>query len=88
MVNYYQGQIKENKSFINNSKFIPDVGLCVKIENSNKIFQVVGLNNKKSICWIRELPLNFETHKTFALSMSKIITQTICPCNKRNEKPI
>ena len=90
MVNYYPEQIKENKSFINNSKFLPniDIGLCVKIENSNKIFQVVGLNNKRSICWIRELPLNFETHKTFALSMSKIITQTICPFNKRNEKPI
>ena len=88
MINYYPEQIKGNKSFINNSKFIPHIGLCVKIENSNKVFQVVGLNNKKSICWIRELPLNFETHKTFALSMSEIITQTICPFNKRNEKPI
>ena len=85
MVNF-QTQIKENNTYRNSSSLIPNIGLCVKILNSNKVFQVVGLNNKKSICWIRELPLNFKAHKTFALSINEIITETICPCNSNNEK--
>ena len=36
-------------------------GACVKIRNSNKTFQVVGLNIGKKICWIREWPFADET---------------------------
>ena len=32
-------------------------GACVKIKNSNKTFQVIGLNRGKEICWVRELSL-------------------------------
>ena len=28
-------------------------GACVKIKNSNKTFQVIGLNISKEICWVR-----------------------------------
>ena len=87
MVNF-SGQIKENKTFTKDSSFVPDIGLCVKIEKSNKIFQVVGLNDKKSICWVRELPLNVETHNTFEVSVSQIMAQTMCPINSINEKLI
>jgi len=31
-------------------------GACVKIKNSNKTFQVIGLNISKEICWVREWP--------------------------------
>ena len=31
-------------------------GACVKIKNSNKTFQVIGLNRGKEICWVREWP--------------------------------
>ena len=39
-------------------------GACVKIKNSNKTFQVIGLNISKEICWVREWP--------FALSLIHI----------------
>ena len=32
-------------------------GACVKIKNSNKTFQVVGINIGKEICWVREYSL-------------------------------
>ena len=28
-------------------------GACVKIKNSNKTFQVIGINKDKKICWFR-----------------------------------
>ena len=87
MVNF-SGQIKEKKSFTKDSSFVPDIGLCVKIDKSNKIFQVVGLNDKESICWVRELPLNVETHNTFALSVSQIMAQIMCPITSINENLI
>ena len=31
-------------------------GACVKIKNSNKTFQVIGLNIGKELCWVREWP--------------------------------
>jgi len=31
-------------------------GACVRIKNSNKTFQVIGLNLGKKICWVREWP--------------------------------
>ena len=87
MLNFSE-QIKENKTFTKDSSFVPDIGLCVKIDKSNKIFQVVGLNDKESICWVRELPLNVETHNTFALSVSQIMAQIMCPITSINENLI
>ena len=31
-------------------------GACVKIKNNNMTFQVIGLNQDKNICWVREWP--------------------------------
>ena len=53
-------------------------GACVKIKNSNKTFQVIGLNIGKKICWVREWPFAFDTKKTFALEISQITLQIFC----------
>jgi len=44
-------------------------GACVKIKNSNKTFQVIGLNIGKEICWVREWPFACNSKKTFALEI-------------------
>ena len=54
-------------------------GACVKIKNSNKTFQVIGLNIGKKICWVREWPFAFDSKKTFALEISQITIQVFCP---------
>ena len=53
-------------------------GACVKIKNSNKTFQVVGLNIGKKICWVREWPFAYDSKKTFALEISRITLQIFC----------
>ena len=53
-------------------------GACVKIKNSNKTFQVVGLNTVKKICWVREWPFASDSKKTFALEISQITLQIFC----------
>ena len=53
-------------------------GACVKIKNSQKIFQVVGINPRNKVCWIREWPFNLEGKKTFSLAINKIRIQTFC----------
>ena len=53
-------------------------GACVKIKNSNKTFQVIGINIVKKICWVREWPFAFNSKKTFALEISQIILQIYC----------
>ena len=53
-------------------------GACVRIKNSNKTFQVIGLNIGKKICWVREWPFAFDTKKTFALEISQITLQIFC----------
>ena len=58
---------------------IVDLGTCIKIENSNKIFQIIGINSKNSICWIREWPLNYESYQKFEISINKVKLSTICP---------
>ena len=50
-------------------------GACVKIKNSNKTFQVIGINIDKKICWVREWPFAFNSKKTFALEISQITLQ-------------
>ena len=53
-------------------------GACVKIKNSNKTFQVIGLNIGKEICWVREWPFACNSKKTFALEISQIKLQMLC----------
>ena len=53
-------------------------GACVKIKNSNKTFQVIGLNIDKKICWVREWPFACDSKKTFALEISQITLQIFC----------
>ena len=53
-------------------------GACVKIKNSNKTFQVIGLNIGKKICWVREWPYACDSKKTFALELSQITLQIFC----------
>ena len=62
-----------------------NIGSCIKIENSNKTFQIIGINNKKSIFWIREWPLNFESYQTFGLATNKIKISTVCPNIKNRD---
>jgi hypothetical protein len=54
-------------------------GACVKIKNSNKTFQIIGLDIGKKICWVREWPFAFDSKKTFALDISQITLQIFCP---------
>ena len=56
-------------------------GSCVKIKNSQKTFQVIGLNTKNKICWLREWPIDFEPYKTFPLSINQIRIKTFCSNN-------
>ena len=53
-------------------------GACVKIKNSNKTFQVIGINIDKKICWVREWPFACNYKKTFALEISQITLQIFC----------
>ena len=75
-------ELKESKS---NYKFNPNEncknlykGACVRIKNSQKIFQVVGFNPKSKVCWIREWPFALEVNKTFSLEINQITVQTFC----------
>ena len=56
-------------------------GACVKIKNSNKTFQVVGINIGKKICWVREWPFSCDSKKTFALEIGQITLQIFCSNN-------
>ena len=60
-------------------------GACVKIKNSQKTFQVVGINPKSKVCWIREWPFALEVNKTFCLKINQITLQTFCS-DSFNEK--
>ncbi len=54
------------------------IGECIKIKNSKKTFQIVGLNCKRNICWVREWPLKNNNHNTFELSVNNILIPTFC----------
>ena len=56
-------------------------GACVRIKNSNKTFQIIGLNICKKICWVREWPFACDSKKTFALEISQITLQIFCSNN-------
>ena len=74
--------LKESK---NNYKIKPcDIyeklykGACIKIRNSKKTFQVIGINPKGKVCWIREWPFDLSVNKTFSLEINQIKVQTVC----------
>ena len=66
----------ENNNLISSENLYK--GACVKIKNSNKTFQVIGLNTDKKICWVREWPFDCDSKKTFALEISQITLQMFC----------
>jgi len=72
-----------SKLLDNNLNFSENLykGACVKIKNSNKTFQVIGINIGKKICWVREWPFASNSKKTFALEISQIKLQIVCSNN-------
>ena len=66
----------ENNNLISSENLYK--GACVKIKNSDKTFQIVGLNLGKEICWVREWPFACDSKKTFALEISQIALQIFC----------
>ena len=79
-------EIKNNFKFNhNNSCKKLYKGACVKIKNSQKTFQVVGINPESKVCWIREWPFALEVNKTFSLEINQITLQTFCS-DSFNEK--
>ena len=71
-------KLKKNIDSSNEIKKHIDIGKCIKIINSEKNYQVIGLNPKMNICWVREWPLNFYRNQTFELSLNKIILSSSC----------
>jgi len=80
-------KLLDNKNEKNNLNFSENLykGACVRIKNSNKTFQVIGLNIGKKICWVREWPFANYSEKTFALEISQITLQIFCS-NNSSEK--
>ena len=69
----------ENTNFIGYENLYK--GACVKIKNSNKTFQVIGINIGKKICWVREWPFACNSKKTFLLEINHITMQIFCSNN-------
>ncbi len=70
---------KNNLEFNSNNSFKKLYkGACVKIKNSQKTFQVIGINPETKVCWIREWPFALAVNKTFSLEINQIILQTFC----------
>ena len=69
-------KLLDNKNENNSSIFSKNLykGACVKIKNSNKTFQVIGLNIGKKICWVREWPFACNSKKTFFLKLITILS--------------
>tara|TARA_Y100000589_G_scaffold225789_1_gene213229 strand:- start:851 stop:1111 length:261 start_codon:yes stop_codon:yes gene_type:complete len=63
-----------------------EVGKYIKIKNCKKTFQIVGLNQKKNICWVREWPLKKSFHKTFEVSVNNIFITTTYSFEKKDNK--
>ena len=84
----FSNLIDSNKKY-NSSNIFESLykGACVKIKNSQKTFQVIGINPKNKVCWIREWPFDLEAKKTFALEINQITIQTFCN-NQFSEKLI
>ena len=78
-------KLLDNKNENNNNILICSdnlyKGACVKIKNSNKTFQIIGINIFKEICWVREWPFAYNSKKTFPLEISQITLQIFCSNN-------
>ncbi len=76
-------KLLDNNNQNNNLNFSENLykGACVRIKNSNKTFQVIGLNIGKEVCWVREWPFNYHSKKTFALEINQITLQIYCSNN-------
>ena len=74
---------KENNYLISSKDLYK--GACIKIKNNNKTFQVIGINEDKKICWVREWPFDCNYKKTFALNISQITIQVFCANNFTKE---
>ena len=76
----FHSKLLDNKNEKNNLICSENLykGACVKIKNSNKTFQVIGLITRKKICWVREGPFACDSKKTFALEISQIKVQMLC----------
>ena len=76
-------KLKDNKNEKNNFICSENLykGACVRIKNSNKTFQIIGLNISKEICWVREWPFACNSKKTFTLEISQITLQIFCSNN-------
>ena len=72
-------EIKNNCKF-NSNNICENLykGACVKIKNSQKTFQVIGINPKTNVCWIREWPFALEFKKTISIEINQITLQTFC----------
>ena len=71
-------KFKKNIDTSNEIKKYIDIGKCIKIINSEKNYQVIGLNPMMNICWVREWPINFCEYQTFELSLNKITVSLSC----------
>ena len=76
-------KLLDNKSKKNNLICSENLykGACVRIKNSKKTFQVIGINIGKKICWVREWPFACNSKKTFPLEISHITMQIFCTNN-------
>ena len=75
-----QSKLIDNKNENNNLICSKNLykGACVKIKDNINTFQVIGLNQDKRICWVREWPFDCNSKKTFALEISQITLQIFC----------
>ena len=81
-------KLLENKNENNNNLICSEnlyKGACVRIKNNNNTFQVIGINQSKKICWVREWPFNCNSKKTFTLEISQIILQIFCSNSSEEE---
>ena len=65
-----------------------NIGECIKIKNCKKTFQIVGLNHKRAICWVREWPLKSNNHNTFELSFNNILIPTSCHYERKENSKL
>ena len=80
-------KLLDNKNEKNNLNCFQNLykGACVKIKNSNKTFQIIGINIFNEICWVREWPFACNYKKTFALKINQITLQIFCSNNSPEE---
>ena len=65
-----------------------NIGECIKIKNCKRTFQIVGLNHKRAICWVREWPLKSNNNNTFELSFNNILIPTSCRYEKKENSKL